>query len=217
MIEERIVYVVDDDAGMRRALTRLLCEVGFGVRGFGVRGFATASEFLQQHDPCVPGCALLDLRLPDLDGLGVQRALLDQNCYRPLIFMSGYGEIGASVRAMKAGAADFLVKPFDEQELLDAVHAALDRDQHSRSVAQQLGTIRARLATLTPREEEVMRHVVDGRLNKQIASDLGIAEKTIKVHRARAMEKMGAKSLAHLVRQTVEVTLGSVSQDNDAH
>lgn len=212
MIEEPVVYVVDDDAGVRRALTRLLSEAGIAVRGF-----ATACEFLQQHDPCVHGCALLDLRLPDLDGLSVQHALLEQGCCRPVIFMSGYGEVGASVRAMKAGAADFLVKPFDEQELLLAVNAAMERDRHARSVAHQLGTIRARLATLTPREEEVMRHVVDGRLNKQIASDLGIAEKTIKVHRARAMEKMGAKSLAHLVRQAVEVTLGSVSQDNDAH
>jgi FixJ family two-component response regulator len=200
-----VVYVVDDDAGVRTALTRLLAADGMAVQAFG-----DAADFLRMHDPNVPGCVLLDMCLPDLDGLAVQQALLALGCGRPVVFMTGVGGVAESVRAMKAGASDFLTKPCDEDKLLDAVHAAIARDMVYRDEHRELDVIRGRLASLTPREHEVMRHVVDGRLNKQIAADLGIAEKTIKVHRARAMEKMGASSLADLVRKSFELEVGAM-------
>jgi FixJ family two-component response regulator len=202
---EPIVYLVDDDDAVRTALARLLMADGIAVRAFG-----SATEFLSCHDPATPGCLLLDMCLPDLDGLSVQQALLDSGCERPVVFMSGVGRVVDSVRAMKAGAVDFLTKPCDEAVLLVAVRGAIDRDLRRRGVRRELEAIRGWMASLTPREHEVLRHVVDGRLNKQIAADLGIAEKTIKVHRARAMEKMGASSLADLVRKTFELEVGAV-------
>jgi len=205
MSEQDTVFLVDGDAGFRRALTRTL-----GAAGLAVREFASATAFLCQHDPDQPGCALLDMRLPDLNGLALQKALLAAGDRRPVIFMARYGDVAASVCAMKAGATDFLTKPFDDTALLAALYEALARDRRAREIASRLDAIRCRLAALTPREHEVMRHVVEGRLNKQIASELGIAEKTIKVHRARAMEKMCAKSVADLVRQTLEFRLGMV-------
>lgn len=205
MSPEPIVYLVDDDPGVRTALSRLLA-----ADGVTVQAFARAGDFLCAHDPAQPGCVVLDMRLPDLDGLAVQQALLDAGCERPVVFMTGCAGVSESVRAMKAGAADFLTKPCDEDALLGAVHAAIERDGRRRRVRDELDTIRGRLQSLTPREHEVLRHVVDGRLNKQIAADLGIAEKTIKVHRARAMEKMGAASLADLVRKTFELEVGAV-------
>ncbi|MGZ5198345.1 MAG: response regulator transcription factor [Telluria sp.] len=205
MSSEPIVYLVDDDRAVRTAVGRLLAADGLAVQAFG-----TAGDFLRVHDPDAPGCVVLDMCLPDLDGLAVQQALLASGCERPVVFMSGVGGVAESVRAMKAGAADFLTKPCDEAALLGAVHAAIERDLRLRGVHRELDAIRGRMASLTPREHEVLRHVVDGRLNKQIAADLGIAEKTIKVHRARAMEKMGASSLADLVRKTFELDVGAV-------
>jgi two-component system, LuxR family, response regulator FixJ len=205
MSVDPIVFLVDDDDAVRTALARLL-----GADGLAVQAYGTATEFLLAHDAEAPGCVLLDMCLPDLDGLAVQQALLALGCARPVVFMTGVGGVAESVRAMKAGAADFLTKPCDETALLDAVHAAIDRDAARRRDNCELDAIRGRLASLTPREHEVLRHVVDGRLNKQIAADLGIAEKTIKVHRARAMEKMGASSLADLVRKTFELEVGAV-------
>jgi FixJ family two-component response regulator len=205
MSEEKIVYLVDDDPGVLKALGRLLQS-----EGLVVRTFQSAADFLREHDPAVTGCVVLDLRLPDLGGLALQQTLLASGCERPVVFMTGFGDVADSVQAMKAGAVDFLTKPCDDECLLRAVRGALDRDEHERTVRLELQRIRGRLASLTPREHEVLQHVVDGRLNKQIAADLGIAEKTIKVHRARAMEKMGASSLADLVRKTFELEVGAV-------
>jgi FixJ family two-component response regulator len=149
-----------------------------------------------------------DLRLPGMDGLALQQALLAAGGERTIVLMSGYGDVATGVRAMKAGAVDFLVKPFDDSVFLAAVRAALEKDRKARHLQRELQSVRGRLATLTPREHEVLEHVIIGRLNKQIAADLGITEKTIKVHRARAMEKMGVDTLAELVRKTVELETG---------
>lgn len=205
MCDETVVYLVDDDEGVLKSLGRLL-----QAEGLHALAFQSAAGFLRGHDPQAPGCVVLDMRLPDGGGLALQQALLASGCARPVIFMTGFGEVADSVQAMKAGAVDFLVKPCDEAELLAAVRKALARDDEARRVRTELQRIRGRLASLTPREHEVLQQVVFGRLNKQIAADLGIAEKTIKVHRARAMEKMGASSLADLVRKTVEVEAGVV-------
>jgi FixJ family two-component response regulator len=205
MSEEQVVYLVDDDAAVLKSLGRLL-----QAEGLAVRAFQSAAAFLREHDAETIGCVVLDMRLPDLDGLALQQALLASGCQRPIIFMTGFGDVADSVQAMKAGAVDFLTKPCDDDDLLDAVHGAIAKDAQARCVQTELQRIRGRLASLTPREHEVMQHVVDGRLNKQIAADLGIAEKTIKVHRARAMEKMGASSLADLVRKTFELEAGTV-------
>lgn len=212
MCEETVVYLVDDDAGVLKSLARLL-----KAEGLGVRTFQTAAGFLREHDPGVAGCVVLDMCLPDLGGLALQHALLESGCERPIIFMTGFGDVAGSVQAMKAGAVDFLSKPCDEAGLLAAVRAAIARDEDARRVRCELQRIRGRLASLTPREHEVLQQVVFGRLNKQIAADLGIAEKTIKVHRARAMEKMGASSLADLVRKTVELEVGAVVQTASRH
>ena len=205
MNDDSVVYLVDDDAGVLKAIGRLL-----QAEGFEVRAFQSAQAFLHEHEPDVPGCVVLDMRLPDLGGLALQQALLDSSCERPIVFMTGFGDVADSVQAMKAGAVDFLTKPCDDEELLRAVRGAVERDGQARRVRSELECIQGRLDTLTPREHEVLLQVVDGRLNKQIAADLGIAEKTIKVHRARAMEKMGASSLADLVRKTFELEVGAV-------
>jgi FixJ family two-component response regulator len=212
MNNESVVYLVDDDAGVLKSMGRLL-----QAEGFEVRACQSAQAFLQGHDPDVPGCAVLDMRLPDLDGLALQQALLDSGCDRPIVFMTGFGAVADSVQAMKAGAVDFLAKPCDDEELLRAVRGAVARDEHARRVRFELERIQGRLDSLTPREHEVLWQVVDGRLNKQIAADLGIAEKTIKVHRARAMEKMGASSLADLVRKTFELEVGAVVDHHGSH
>jgi two-component system, LuxR family, response regulator FixJ len=204
---ESVVYLVDDDPGVLKALTRLL-----RTEAYTVRSFNSANEFLLAHDPLVPGCVVLDMLMPNVDGLALQRTLLASATERFIIFITGHGDIDASVQAMKAGAVDFLTKPFNDEDFLAAVRNAVTQDQQARKVRMELQTIRWRMDRLTPREQEVLRHVVAGRLNKQIAADLGIAEKTIKVHRARAMEKMGAGSLAELVRFTVEAEVGAVAQ-----
>jgi two-component system response regulator FixJ len=208
MNTQPVVYLVDDNPAEKQALRRLLQAEAMTVQAFG-----TAEEFLLAHDPLAPGCAVLDICLPGLGGLALQQALLESDSERFIVFMTGRGDVAASVQAMKAGAVDFLLKPFHNGDFLAAVRDALAKDEHARKVRLGLESIRWRLATLTPREHQVLRHVVDGRLNKQIAADLGIAEKTVKVHRARAMEKMGVGTLAELVRKTVEVEVGALVED----
>jgi FixJ family two-component response regulator len=187
--------VVDDDPSVLRALTRLLAAAGLEARAF-----PSPAAFLRAHDPATPGCLVLDLALPGLDGFELQQALTVSDCARPIVFITGRGDIPASVRAMKGGAVDFLTKPVNDQDLLAAVHNAIEIDRLAREAQVEVDALRQRLASLTPREREVLVHVVAGRLNKQIAADLGIVEKTIKVHRARIMEKMAVRSLADLVR-----------------
>jgi FixJ family two-component response regulator len=193
--DEFTVYLVDDDAGVRKGLSRLL-----RARGYDVRPYSSPREFLQQHDPAAPGCAVLDVAMPDLDGLGLQQALTAGGSHRPVIFITGKGDVPTSVRAMKAGALDFLTKPVREADLLEALLRARKRDAEHRLLSSELNSIQARIDTLTPREREVLVHVVAGRLNKQIAGDLGTVEKTIKVHRSRMMEKLGIRNVADLVR-----------------
>ena len=195
MTDQFTVYLVDDDPGVRNGLSRLL-----RASGYDVRPYSSPEEFLQQHDPAAPGCAVLDVAMPGLDGLGLQQALTAGGSHRPIIFITGKGDVPTSVRAMKAGALDFLTKPVNEPDLLEAISRAKTRDTELRQVNSELDSIRAKLNTLTPREREVLTHVVAGRLNKQIAADLGTVEKTIKVHRSRMMEKLGMRGVADLVR-----------------
>jgi FixJ family two-component response regulator len=189
------VFVVDDDPSVLRALTRL-----FAAAGLEPCAFPSPAAFLQAHDPAMPGCLVLDVALPGLDGLELQQALAVSDCARPIVFITGRGDIPTSVRAMKSGAVDFLTKPVNDSELLAAVHRAIEVDRLARAARVELDALKQRLASLTPREREVLAQVVAGRLNKQIAADLGTVEKTIKVHRARIMEKMAVRSLADLVR-----------------
>jgi FixJ family two-component response regulator len=191
------VFVVDDDASVRGALARLLHSAGYQTETF-----ASAEGFLAQSRFDAPACILLDVRMPGLNGLELQQALAAADRQLPIVFITGHGDVPMSVRAMKAGAEDFLPKPFDDEELLKAVAQALNKSQREQNERTEVAEIRKRLSSLTPREREVLCHVVAGQLNKQIAADLSIAEKTIKVHRARVMEKMGASSLAGLVAMT---------------
>ena len=190
-----MVFVIDDDESIREALKSLIRSVGLSVETF-----ASAQDFLQSRRPDVPSCLILDVRMPGLSGLDLQRDLAERNTQIPIIFITGHGDIPMSVRAMKAGAVEFLTKPFRDQDLLDAIQQALDRDRQMRS--QQAGTaeLRNRYHSLTPRETEVFALVVKGMLNKQIALQLGTSEITIKLHRRQVMEKMHASSLADLVR-----------------
>jgi FixJ family two-component response regulator len=190
-----LVYVVDDDASVRTAIGRLLRSVGLEIQLF-----ASATEFLAFTRPERPGCIVLDVRMPRLSGLDLQQDLATIGAALPIIFVTGHADVPMSVRAMKAGAVDFLPKPFHDQDLLDAVQRAIAADRERRRHESGLATIRAVYETLTPREREVLSYVVSGALNKQIAGTLGTSEKTIKVHRARIMDKMGVESLADLVR-----------------
>jgi RNA polymerase sigma factor (sigma-70 family) len=192
---EGIVFVVDDDAAVRRALERLIKSVGLDVETF-----ASAQEFLQRDPPDRPACVVTDIRMPGLSGLDLQKELADANLSMPIVFMTGHGTVPMSVRAMKAGAVDFLQKPVDEQVLLDAIHQALERGSREQVASAQHAEIQERIELLTAREREVFELVVSGMLNKQIAAELGASEKTIKVHRGRVMQKMQADSLADLVR-----------------
>jgi FixJ family two-component response regulator len=190
------VFLVDDDAGVVKALSRLL-----RAKGYDVQPFTSSQAFLDDHDAAVPGCAVLDVGMPGVNGLDLQHALtLTVSQPRPIIFLTGKGDIPTSVRAMRAGAIDFLTKPVDGGALLAAIARAADQDAKSRHDHAALTAIQVRLLSLTPREREVLAHVVAGKLNKQIAADLGTVEKTVKVHRSRMMEKMGVRSVADLVR-----------------
>jgi FixJ family two-component response regulator len=192
-----VVFVVDDDGSMRTALSSLFRSVGLRVELFG-----SAPEFLQSKLADVPSCLVLDIRLPGPSGLDFQAELAKANIHIPIIFMTGHGDIPMTVRAMKAGAVDFLTKPVKSADLLAAIERAIALDRESRRARHDVAEVSARIETLTPREREVMALVVAGRLNKQIAHDLGASIKTIKVHRARVMAKMGVRTVADLVRAT---------------
>jgi FixJ family two-component response regulator len=198
------VFVVDDDESIREALKSLIGSVGLPVETF-----ATAQEFLESRGADVPGCLVLDVRLPGLSGLDLQRELTNVNIHTPIIFLTGHGDIPMTVRAMKAGAVEFLTKPFRDQDLLDAIQQALERDRTAREARIEKDELRARYDSLTPRESEVMRIVITGLLNKQIAAELGTSEVTIKLHRAQVMQKMRADSLADLVRMAEKLGIPS--------
>jgi FixJ family two-component response regulator len=205
------VFIVDDDADLCRAVSRLLNSAGYQTRTF-----SSSAAFLAGHDPEPPGCIILDLSMPDLDGFEVQAALAASGSLRPIIFLTGNGSISVTVTAMRAGAVNFLVKPVEELRLFEAVEEALTIDAAERHSGRLRRALVERLGTLTPREREVLEHVVRGRLNKQIAADLGTVEKTIKVHRARVMHKMGARSLAELVQLAGSAGIG-VQLANELH
>jgi FixJ family two-component response regulator len=189
------VFIVDDDAGVLKALSRLMRG-----KGYDVRSYTSPREFLTQYDPAVPGCAVLDVSMPGLNGLELHQVLTAGGSHRPVIFITGKGDIPTTVRAMKAGAIDFLTKPVSNADLLAAIARAAEQDTISRRADAELTAIRARIGTLTPREREVFTHVVAGRLNKQIAYDLGTVEQTIKFHRSAVMRKLGVRTVADLMR-----------------
>jgi len=201
-----VVFVIDDDPSVRSTLKFLI-----GTVGLDVETFASTDSFLQRKLPDVPSCLVLDVRLPGLSGLDFQRVLMARNIRIPIIFMTGYGDIQMGVRAMKSGAVEFLTKPFRDQDLLDAVRIALERDQDRRERERDIGELQERFSSLSAREQEVACMVVAGKLNKQIAGELGTAENTVKVHRSRAMEKMNAQSLADLVRMLEKLKSASAS------
>jgi FixJ family two-component response regulator len=190
-----VVFVVDDDASLRESLKNLIRSVGLRVEVF-----PSAQEFLQSKRPDVPGCMILDVRLPGLSGLDLQKRMAEADVEIPIIFITGHGDIPMTVQAMKAGAVEFLTKPFRDQDLLDAIQQALERDSRAREQRAEVEVLRRRFESLTPREGEVMELMVAGLLNKQIAAELGASETTVKIHRHHVMEKMGAGSLAELVK-----------------
>lgn len=200
---EPIVFVVDDDPSVRRSTERLVRSAGFPVRTFG-----SAAEFLESPPPEGPACLVLDVRLPGQSGLDLQRELTRSGVGIPIIFVTGHGDIPMTVRAMKAGAIEFLTKPYRRNELLGAIHAAIERDRAAREERREATVLRDRYARLTPRERDVMALVVAGMLNKQIAGELATAERTIKFHRAHIMQKMQAESLAELVRMAAQLGPG---------
>jgi FixJ family two-component response regulator len=193
--KEPIVFVIDDDVSMRRALTNLFQSVGLEVEVFG-----SAPEMLQSKLPDVASCLVLDIRLPGVSGLDFQTELAKANIHIPIIFMTGHGDIPMTVRAMKGGAVDFLTKPFRDQDMLDAVMTAIERDRKRREVQKVVANLQAVFETLTSREREVLTLVASGLMNKQVAAELGLAEITVKIHRGHIMKKMGARSLADLIR-----------------
>ena len=198
------VMVVDDDLELRDALANLFHSVGLDVSLFG-----SAPELLQARLPEVPGCLVLDIRLPGVSGLDFQGQLANLGIHLPIVFMTGHGDIPMSVRAMKAGAVDFLAKPFRDQDMLDAVSIAIELDRERRVAQQAAGRLRNHYNALTPRESEVMQYVTKGLLNKQIAGEMGLADITVKIHRGNVMRKMGARSLADLVRMAEHLGLHS--------
>lgn len=193
--DEPLILVIDDDLAMRQALTNLLESIGLRVAGFG-----TARELLDGTLPAAASCMILDIRLPGLSGLDLQTELAKAKVNIPIIFMTGHGDIPMTVKAMKSGAVDFLTKPFRDQDLLDAVATALERDRKRRTDEKVVGDLQTLVDALTPRERQVMTLVTEGMMNKQIAHELGISEITVKIHRGSLMKKMGAQSLADLVR-----------------
>lgn len=202
------VYVVDDEADMLKALERLL-----GAAGYSVRTFSSPEQFLAQHDDTAPGCIVLDLALPGLNGLELQQALQAQGSALPIVFLTGRGDIAASVRAMKLGAADFLTKPVDAGELIAAVDAALERNRAQRAARTEMHGVASRLSALTAREREIFSLIAQGRLNKQIAAAFGTVEQTIKFHRANLMRKLGVRTVADLVRLAERAGMGKSQSD----
>jgi FixJ family two-component response regulator len=194
---EPMVFVIDDDISMRRALTNLFESVGLKVEAFG-----SAPELMKTTLPEVASCLVLDIRLPGLSGLDLQTELAKANVHIPIIFITGHGDIPMTVRAMKGGAVDFLTKPFRDQDLLDAVRMAIERDRNRREVEKTVSNLQALFETLSRREREVLAFVASGLMNKQIAAELGLAEITVKIYRGHIMKKMQAKSLAELIRMT---------------
>ncbi len=203
------VLLLDDEPGMVKALTRLL-----KAEGFTVRAFTSVKTFIESYHPEARSCLVLDVAMPELNGLELQKRLTQAGILLPIVFLTGHGDIPMSVQAIKAGALDFLTKPVRDSDLLRAVRAALQRAAEQRELISQMALLRQRYSSLTPREREVMGHVVGGQLNKQVAGDLGIGEHTIKVHRARVMEKMGVESLADLVRAAEQLGLGKPPASN---
>lgn len=204
MADTGVVFVIDDDPAMRRALEDLLGSIGLKASSF-----ASPAEFLRAERPDLPSCLVLDVRLPGMSGLAFQQELATAGIAMPIIFISGHGDIRMSVRALKAGAVEFLAKPFDDQELLDAIHAALEGNRAQRRESAALAELRTRYETLTGREREIMRFVVAGRANKQIAAELELSEVTVKVHRGQVMRKMRARSLPELVRMADQIGLST--------
>ncbi len=198
-----IVYVVDDDESVREAVQRLIASVGLRVQTFG-----STREFLDSKRPAAPACLVLDVRLPDASGLELQRDLAQASVHIPIIFITGHADVPMTVRAMKAGAVEFLTKPFRGQELLDAIQDAIAKDRVAWTERAQTAELRSRYDSLTPREKEVLNLVASGLLNKQIGAELGTSELTIKTHRGRVMEKMGAESLADLVKMSEKLNQG---------
>ena len=209
MTDEPTIIVVDDDPGIRESLHGLLRSVGLQVKAL-----ASVPEFLKEGRPEGPACLILDVRLPGRSGLDFQRDLSAANVHLPIIFITGYGDIPMSVQAIKGGAIEFLTKPFRDQELLDAIQLGLARDRAWLEEAKAMAALRSRFETLTPREREVMALVVTGRLNKQIAHDIGISEITVKVHRGQVMRKMNAASLPDLARMADKLDLTAAKSQN---
>jgi FixJ family two-component response regulator len=203
-VETAVIHIVDDDESLRRAVDSLCRSVGLQTRTYG-----SAQEFLVAKREDIAGCLVLDVRLPGMSGLDFQSQLAALGIHLPVILMTGHGDIPMSVRAMKAGAVDFLAKPFRDQDLLDAVTTAIERDRRRREVDSGASVLRDRFLTLSPREQQVMMLVTTGKMNKQVAGDLGLSEITVKIHRAAAMRKMGARTLADLVRMADILTLKS--------
>jgi FixJ family two-component response regulator len=203
---ESIVFVVDDDAAVRDSVQRLITSVGLRVLTYG-----STREFLNGKRPEAPACLVLDVRLPDASGLELQRELAEANVHIPIIFITGHADVPMSVRAMKAGAVEFLTKPFRGQELLDAIQDALAKDRVAWAQRAQMAELRARYDSLTPREKEVLKLVASGLLNKQIGAELGTSELTVKTQRGRVMEKMGAESLADLVKMSEKLSSSSTT------
>ena len=203
MTDKFTVHLVDDDPGVLKALSRLL-----RAKGYEVKPYSSPQVFLEEHDVTVPGCAVLDVSMPGLDGLELQRALTaSAGSHRPVVFITGKGDIPTSVRAMKAGALDFLTKPVKDKDLFEAISRAEARDAESRRLHSELESIQAKIKTLTPREREVLTQVVAGLPNKQIARNLGRAEKTVKIHRKRVRTKLGVRTVADLVRMVEKVPI----------
>jgi FixJ family two-component response regulator len=200
------VFIVDDDQEVRQALALLMESVGLHVETF-----ESGNDFLRQFDPARPGCMILDVRMPGMSGLELQARLAAEAIHPPVIIITGHGDVPMAVRAVQAGAVDFIEKPFNDQALLDSVHRALDLDARKRGRASKLAEIRSRLETLTPREQEVMKLVVAGKRNKVIALELSVSQSTVEAHRARVMEKMEARSLSDLMRMVLSVEDSSES------